>query len=214
MYFYQDASPYRHHFNWIIMPTTDSTPPKTDWLYTYQNAELVVPYTAWAKKILTQYCGSKINLFPKIANAGINPTEFYPIDNKIAHKEKYFGQNLNIVGLVMRNQKRKLIPDIFIAFKTVLEALKQNNQTDTYNKTYLYLHTSYPEDSGWDIPSLLLEYELLDKVSLIKEAQLTEESLDKEFKESINNLNRKKEMCKKLVKNKPSLFSTLKNIYE
>ena len=164
MYFWQDASPYRHHFSWIIMPTTDSTPPKLDWLYTYKNAELVIPYTAWAKKVLTEWCGNSINLFPKIANAGINPSEFYPIDDKSAHKQKYFGKDINVVGLVMRNQKRKLIADILIAFKKFLESLKSSGHTTEYDKTYLYLHTSYPEDNGWDIPSLLLEYGLLDKV--------------------------------------------------
>lgn len=164
MYFYQDISPYRHHFSWVIMPTTDSTPPKIDWLYTYQNAELLVPYTEWAKKVLTESCGSRINLFPKVANAGINPEEFYPLDDKTAHKIKYFGEDINVVGLVMRNQKRKLIADILIAFKKFLEALKTNNHIDTYQKTYLYLHTSFPEENGWDIPALLLEYNLLDKV--------------------------------------------------
>lgn len=164
MYFYQDMSPYRHHFNWIIMPTTDSTPPKIDWLYTYQNAELVVPYTKWAKDVLNSVCGNKINLFPKVANAGINPNEFYPIENKKAHKMRYFAQDVNVVGLVMRNQKRKLIADILIAFKKFLELLKNTNKLETYSKTYLYLHTSFPEENGWDIPSLLLEYGLLDKV--------------------------------------------------
>lgn len=164
MYFYQDTSPYRHHFHWLIMPTTDSSPPKIDWLYTYKNADLVIPYTDWAKKVLSESCGNKINLFPKIANAGINPDEFYPVEDKAAHKIKHFGKDLNIVGLVMRNQKRKLIADMFIAFKQFLELLKNNNQLETYEKTYLYLHTSYPEENGWDIPSLLLEYNLLDKV--------------------------------------------------
>lgn len=164
MYFYQDISPYRHHFSWVIMPTTDSTPPKIDWLYTYQNAELIVPYTRWAKNVLNDTCGDKINLFPKIANAGINPNEFYPIEDKKAHKIKYFGKDINLVGLVMRNQKRKLIADILIAFRQFLELLKNTNQIETYNKTYLYLHTSFPEENGWDIPSLLLEYGLLDRV--------------------------------------------------
>lgn len=164
MYFYQDMSPYRHHFNWIIMPTTDSSPPKVDWLYTYQNAELVVPYTEWAKNVLSNTCGNTINLFPKVANAGINPNEFYPIENKTSHKIQFFGKDLNVVGLVMRNQKRKLMPDILIAFKNLLQALKDSNKLDIYEKTYLYLHTSYPEENGWDLPALLLEYNLLDKV--------------------------------------------------
>lgn len=163
MFSYQETSPYKKYFNWVIMPATDSAPPKTEWLYTFCNADMVVPYTEWAKKTLKLSCGNQINLFPKIANAGINPTEFYPLDNKSEHKKKYFGQDLHIIGTVMRNQRRKLLPDLMIAFKKYLEVLKQSNNKELADKTYLYLHTSYPEDSGWDIPSLLLEYGVADK---------------------------------------------------
>jgi hypothetical protein len=52
-----------------------------------------------------------------------------------------------------------------------------------------------------------------DKLSLIKNGGFKEKDLDKEFEECINNLNKKKEICKKLVKNKPSLFSVLENIH-
>lgn len=164
MYYYQDTSPYRPYFSWVIMPTTDSYPPKIEWLYTYQNAELIVPYTDFAKKVLQETCGNRINLFPKIANAGINPDEFYPIEDKTEHKIRLLGQDLNIVGVVMRNQKRKLIAELFLAFKSFLEQLKASKYDELYKKTFLYLHTSYPEENGWDIPSLLLEYGLLDKV--------------------------------------------------
>jgi hypothetical protein len=60
----------------------------------------------------------------------------------------------------MRNQKRKLIPDIMIAFKNYLNLI---SNSEKYNNTYLYLHTSYPEENGWDIPGLLLEHGLCDK---------------------------------------------------
>jgi tryptophan halogenase len=53
-----------------------------------------------------------------------------------------------------------------------------------------------------------------DKVSLIKNGKFKEESLKKEFEECINNLNERKELCKQLVKEKPSLFSVLKNVYK
>jgi glycosyltransferase involved in cell wall biosynthesis len=157
---YQETSPYRRYFHWVLMPTVDSAPQKTDWYYTFANADVVVPYTEWAKKTLIEGGGNKLNIFPKIANAGINPNEFYPIENKREHKIKYFGDDYDIVGLVMRNQKRKLIPDILLAFKNYLNKIKH---TDKYSKTYLYLHTSYPEENGWDLPNLLLEFGLLDK---------------------------------------------------
>jgi glycosyltransferase involved in cell wall biosynthesis len=164
MFAYQETSPYKKYFHWVIMPATDSAPQKTEWLYTFANADIVVPYTDWAKKVLSESCGNNINLFPSIANAGINPQEFYPIENKQQHKISYFGEDLSVVGLVMRNQKRKLLPDIMIAYKKYLEALKSSGLDDLYNKSCLYLHTSYPEENGWDIPGLLLEFNLLNKV--------------------------------------------------
>lgn len=157
---YQESSPYRKHFHWVLMPTVDSAPQKTDWFYTFANADVIIPYTDWATKILTRDGGSRLNIFPRIANAGINPNEFFPVDNKAAHKIKYFGKNLDVVGLVMRNQKRKLIPDIMIAFKNYLDLIKG---TEKYDNTILYLHTSYPEENGWDLPNLLLEFGLCDK---------------------------------------------------
>jgi glycosyltransferase involved in cell wall biosynthesis len=162
MFAYQEASPYKKYFHWAVMPATDSGPPKIDWLYTYANADIVVPYTEWARSVLSQYCGDQINLFPKIANAGINATEFYPLPDKQARKEKYFGKDASVVGVVMRNQARKLFPDLMVAYRKYLNAIKHTHP-ELYNNSYLYLHTSYPEDSGWDLPSLLLEYGLLDR---------------------------------------------------
>jgi len=164
MFSYQEMSPLKPFFNWVIMPTVDSAPQKLEWRYTFTNADIVVPYTEWARNTLVSECGNHINLFPKCAYAGINENEFYAVDNKKDHQRKYFGDDVTIIGAVMRNQKRKLLPDLMIAFKKYLNTLKEKNLTKEYNKTFLYLHTSYPEENGWDIPSLLLEYGIADKV--------------------------------------------------
>lgn len=163
---YQEISPLRPYFHWILMPTVDSAPQKLEWLYTFSNADMIIPYTKWAKAVLENSCGKKINLFPKIANAGINPNEFYPLteDERKALKYKLFGNDkVSIVGTVMRNQKRKLFDDLIVTYKKYLNLLLENNQTELYNNSYLYLHTSYPEENGWDLPSLLYQHQLLDK---------------------------------------------------
>lgn len=164
MYSYQEASPFRKYFNWVLMPTVDSAPQRIEWLYTFASADLIVPYTDWAKSTLSKECGDKINLFPKIANAGIDPKQFYPLDDKKNHQKSVFGHDASVVGLVMRNQKRKLFADILRAYRIYLNTLLETNNQELYNKSYLYLHTSYPEEQGWDFPALLLEYDLLDKV--------------------------------------------------
>jgi len=58
--------------------------------------------------------------------------------------------------MVARNQRRKLYPDLFEAFKKFLDKAKSK-------KYYLYCHTSYP-DLGWDIPELLQQNELSSHV--------------------------------------------------
>lgn len=161
---YQEISPLRPYFHWILMPTVDSAPQKLEWLYTFCSADMVVPYTEWARLILSDSCGHKINLFPKIANAGINPEEFHPLDNRYSLKKQIFGsENASVIGTVMRNQKRKLFDDLMQAYRNYLNALIQSGNEELYNNSYLYLHTSYPEETGWDLPSLLYQHGLLDK---------------------------------------------------
>lgn len=164
MYSYQEISPFRNYFYWIQMPMVDSAPQKIEWLYTYRNADMIIPYTEWAKKVLIDSCGNNIKIFDKPANAGINSWEFFPVSDKIEHKKNIMGFNGDIIGCVMRNQRRKLFADMMIAFKNYLARLYNENKTDKAENTFLYLHTTFPEANGWDLPSLLVEYELLDKV--------------------------------------------------
>jgi glycosyltransferase involved in cell wall biosynthesis len=162
---YQEISPLRPYFHWVLMPTVDSAPQKTEWLYTFSNADIVVPYTRWAKKTLASSCGHKINLFPKIANAGVDQNQFNIIEDRKSLIKNLFNtdHDLSIVGTVMRNQKRKLFDDLFIAYRRYLNVLLAENNQDLYNKSFLYIHTSFPEETGWDIPSMLYEHNLLDK---------------------------------------------------
>ena len=53
-----------------------------------------------------------------------------------------------------------------------------------------------------------------DKSSLIAKGAFKEENLDKDFKQSINHLTERKELCKQVVKEKPSLYEVLKNVHK
>ena len=65
--------------------------------------------------------------------------------------------NAKVIGTVMRNQRRKLYPDLFATFRKVLDVVE-----NPYSY-YLYCHTSFP-DMGWDIPELLQEHGLASHV--------------------------------------------------
>jgi glycosyltransferase involved in cell wall biosynthesis len=184
MYSYQEISPLRKFFHWIIMPTVDSAPQKTEWLYTFANADMVVPYTEWARQTLLSNTGNKINLFPKIANAGVNEFDMLPLhESKIKRiKQQYFNNaEAIVIGTVMRNQKRKLISDYLLAFKKYLNNLLASGKQEIYNNSVLYLHTTYPEEIGWDLPALLLEHGVADKTYFSYVCQQCKENYPNKF---------------------------------
>ena len=80
-----------------------------------------------------------------------------------------------------------------------------------YDRTYNF---KYDNNTGLHCIAAGMHWAPTDKVSLIKDGRLQEKNLENEFNTSINNLNKRKELCKKLVKTKPSLFSVLKNVYK
>lgn len=153
---YQERSPFRPFYKWCIMPTVDARPQARQWIATYQSADACITYSEWAGEVLKAQSGGNINYL------GISPpsadSAYKPIDNK-AELRASFGLDpeYKIIGTVMRNQRRKLYPDLFAAFKLLLDKVEDNS------KYMLYCHTSYP-DLGWDIPELLQQYQLSSRV--------------------------------------------------
>jgi glycosyltransferase involved in cell wall biosynthesis len=163
MYAFQEVSPYRRWFKWVVMPTVDSAPQKLEWLDTFASADLIVPYTEWSQQTLINQCGDKINLFPKIANAGVDLDKFRPVKSKSEIQKELYGRQLSVTGCVMRNQKRKLFFDLFSAYRLYLNQLISDGKKELYENSYLHVHTSYPEVLGWQLGELLLETKMLDK---------------------------------------------------
>ena len=152
---FQENSPYRPYFKWAIMPTVDARPQSRTWINTYKTADACLTYSDWAGGVLKDQSGGKINYLgssPPSAHAA-----YKPVEDKDKHKESFgIDPEYKIVGTVMRNQRRKLYPDLFEAFRKFLDQSEDK-------KYYLYCHTSYP-DLGWDIPELLQEYGLASNV--------------------------------------------------
>lgn len=152
---YQERSPFRRLFNWVIMPTVDASPQNEQWIATYANADAVFSYSDWGGSVLKDESNGKINYLGTAApsaHAAYNPTP-----NKKTHKENMgFDEDTLIVGTVMRNQRRKLFPDLFDAFRKFLDRYKKND-------VFLYCHTSYP-DLGWDLPKLINRYGLSSRI--------------------------------------------------
>lgn len=153
---FAERSPYRNFFKWAIMPTVDAAPQARQWIATYKSADACFTYSDWAGEVLKNQSGGLINYLgsaPPSAHAA-----YQPIQNTDGLRE-YFGidTDAKIIGTVMRNQRRKLYPDLFAAFRILLDKVEDKH------KYILYCHTSYP-DMGWDFPELLQQYELSSHV--------------------------------------------------
>jgi len=154
MFQYQQRSPFRDFFHWAIMPTVDATPQNPQWINTFASADSVMSYSEFGRDTMLKQC-SGIN-FIDVASPAASHV-FKPAENKSNHKDDMgLDKDTIIVGTVMRNQRRKLYPDLFKSFRELLDRTKMTN-------LFLYCHTHYP-DIGWEIPELLDTFRLNNRV--------------------------------------------------
>lgn len=150
-------SPFRDHYSWITMPPIDSYPIKDEFLEIYRNANGFLTYNEWAKKTIEEYSNTRI----KVDGVGKYALEkvYSPVNDRATlRKEWGIGHDVTVFGTVMRNQVRKQIPDLLRAFSSFLA------QTKNPDKYILHIHTSYPDKQGWDLPSLLTEFQFMGNV--------------------------------------------------
>ena len=146
-------NPLRSFFHWVWMPTVDSAPQKREWLETFRTCDAILAYSEFGEKTLAEQSNGTINTIG-CASRAIAPKVYYPFSDKAEHKKSLgIPEDSFVVGTVMRNQKRKLFIELMRSFKLFLDKAPK----DIREKTYLYLHTSYPEKVGWDIQGGILE---------------------------------------------------------
>lgn len=152
---FEERSPFREFFNWAVMPTVDAEPQNTQWMDTYSSADGVFAYSEFGRDTMKN---QSANLkFVDVASPCASDV-FYPIEDKASLRAEFgLKEDAIIFGTVMRNQRRKLYPDLFKAFRLFLD------QNPELTNVYLYCHSGYP-DVGWDFPDLIKEHGLGNKV--------------------------------------------------
>jgi len=153
-------SPARPYFHLALMPTVDSAPQQPHWLEQFSTADSILTYTDYGSNVLKE--NSNIKVVGE-ASPGVDPNVFKPLIKKSVREFFNLTEDINIIGTVMRNQRRKLYPDLFKAFRNFIDLCYKNNNSQLAKTTILHCHSSYP-DAGWNIPELLKEYELSSKV--------------------------------------------------
>lgn len=151
---FEQRSPFRDFYHWAIMPTVDASPQNPQWINTYNSADSVFAYSEFGRDTMMSQCDNLS--FVDVASPAASKT-FAPVLDKKAHKESMgLSADSIIIGTVMRNQKRKLYPDLLKSFREILDKTDRND-------VYLYCHTYYP-DVGWEIPDLIQKYGLANRV--------------------------------------------------
>jgi len=169
-------------FNWVWMPTIDSAPQKTDWIYNlFNRCDTLLAYSEYGIKTIKNQTNGRI-IPVDCAYPGVNKNELDIIPNKGKHK-KSFGlpEDSIIFGTVMRNQKRKMFPELM---KTFNEFLK-TSPVEISNKSYLYIHTSYPEKMGWEFSDLITEFGLGSKILCTYKCRLCNHYFSSIYKDAI-----------------------------
>lgn len=154
MFAYQEVSPLRPFYHWIVAPTIDSVPLPINTQHSINNANTVLTHTNWAQQQLKLLNIKNLN---GVINDSVDIDIFKPMDGINIRHQYNIPDDTFIIGSVLRNQERKLIPDILSIIRKVIDNNPDKN-------ILLYLHTSYPEANGWNLPELLVEYELLNNV--------------------------------------------------
>ena len=126
----------------------------------FGECDALLAYSEFGEKTLLEESNNKLNVIG-CASPGIDPKIYKPTaSQRSLRKSLGVDLDINIVGTVMRNQKRKLFIELMRAFRIFLDKAPK----EIADKTCLYLHTSYPEKSGWDISQGVQEFNLQGKV--------------------------------------------------
>ena len=147
-------SPYRRLFSWTWMPTVDASPQNQEWIDMFSDADYVLTYSHWAKSVIEEQAGKNVNTVGVASPSAASC--FMPMDKKKIREEFGLENDVNIIGSVMRNQRRKLFPALIEAFG---KYLRQSGSKDTF----LYLHTSFP-DAGWNLAQLIHQNNVSSKI--------------------------------------------------
>ena len=146
---WQLRSPFRKWVKLAWMPTVDAEPQHKDWIADYEQADIILSYSDYGVNTLTRQ-SQKIKVFPRPMRPGVDIDGFRP-ENKETIRGKYgIRMDVPIIGTVMRNQSRKLYPDLIDAFARMKKKFAGEPIVD---KAVLMLHSCWPDNMySYDYP--------------------------------------------------------------
>lgn len=146
-------SPFRALVNLAHMPAIDSDHPHEQWVASYAEADAIFGYTDWGLDVLEKQSRGRIRR-QCATPPGADLQTFFPVGDRDAFRQSIgLPRGARVTGFVSRNQARKLFPDLIEAYGLFYHTLPAGEK----ERHYLYLHTSYPDLNGWDLPRCVTE---------------------------------------------------------
>lgn len=173
---FEELTPLRPYYKWLIMPPIDSIPQPQQFLSTYKNSDDLLSYTDWGKEELL----AKSVQVGGVSSPAANYDVFMPLSQTKCRDYLGIDHSDIIVLSVMRNQKRKQFPDLIKAFSMLLDS--NNLSKDIKSHLKLYLHCQYP-DVGWDLPKYLLGEKCIKNVILTYQCRKCQSTFADYFKD-------------------------------
>jgi len=153
---HQERSVFRPWFKWMVMPTVDAEPQLEEWISTYESANLVLAYSDYGIHTLRNQTVTlpggrrKMKIWPHPMRPGVDLKTFFPMDKAEVRDEWNINKKLPIIGTVMRNQSRKLYPDLIDGFALMKSKYAGFPGVD---EAVLVLHSSWPDNAhSFDYP--------------------------------------------------------------
>ncbi len=144
------------HTKFLAYYPTDSGPMKPEWIETLSALDAQVCYSYYAEGVVIKSNkGIRPDNLHQIYH-GVNPKEFFPVNQNAARTELGLPIEDFIVGMIARNQYRKRF-DIMMAGFAEFAKNKPNVK--------LYLHTAL-QDIGFEITDMARQFDILDKLIL------------------------------------------------
>lgn len=165
---YNIVAPYRHLYKLVWMACMDSEPQKATWLNYLRSCDYVTTYTEWSKNVLEDH-GVKVW---GVTPPGTDTKQFVPRNKREIKERLGLNPDWIVFQTVMRNQGRKLYPDLFKAFARYLEICDKEGKKTLAQNTYLHIHTSFT-DVGFDLAEELQKYKISHKVLVSYSDKLT-----------------------------------------
>lgn len=155
-------SAYRSNFKLIHLATVDGFPLKAEFFDLFKDVDYLMTYSEFGKNTLEHQSGGLLDI-KDVAPPAVDLDTFRPGRKQEARTLLDISPQDFILGTTMRNQPRKLFPDLLRAFAKYLEICQSNGRHDLVQNSKMYWHTTNP-DMGWDIPTELRLHNLAHKV--------------------------------------------------